>query len=169
MPAKGTSYHRNNIISKELYKKFLDEFKMEIDYETFVDIILESNSIIFDIIANEPTGFKIPENMGYWVVTKYKTKKKPIDWKNSRRLKKQVYLTNLHSFGYVYHIKWCKFAIARFKFNEIYKFSSCRFLARKVAQNGKNGFTYFNWKNSDFWNTFKLDRTYYKKYKNKQD
>lgn len=169
MPAKGYSQRRNNIITKDLYKTFKKDTGIEIDYKTFQNIIIESNSTIFDIVANEATGFKLPEGMGYLVVTKYKSKKKSVDWQNSKRLKRAVYLTNLHSFGFISHIKWCKFSIARFKFNEIYKFESARNLARKVSANTIAGMTYFNWQNSDFWNTSKLDRLYNRKYKNKEE
>lgn len=165
MPSKGFTYSRNNVLSKTLYDKFIEDSGIDISYATFREIILESNQTIFDIICNDAEGFKIPENMGYWVVTKYKSKKKATDWINSKKYKRAVYLTNLHSFGYIHHIKWCKFAIARFKFANIYKFEAARFLKRKVAKNVKEGKAYFNWQNSDFWSTSKLDRMYNRKYK----
>lgn len=169
MPAKGYFYSRNNIITKDLHQRFIEENDVEIDFKTFQKVILESNQVIFNIIADEPEGFKLPEGMGYLVVTRYRTTKKPIDWVNSKKYKRAVYLPNLHSFGYISHIMWCKFAIARFKYNEIYKFEPCRFLSRKVAANTKAGLTYFSWQNSDFWNTSKLDRLYNKTYKNKEE
>ena len=169
MPCLNYRRRRNNIITKKLYQTFKESNDIDIDFKTFQKIILESNSVIFDVVANEPTGFKLPEGMGYLVVTKYKSNKKPIDWVNSRRLKKAVYLPNLHSFGYISHIKWCKFSIARFKYNEIYKYESGRELSRKVSANTKAGMDYFNWQNSDFWNTSKLDRLYNRKYKNKEE
>ena len=168
MPSKGYRRTRNNVISEKFFNSIKKDSKLEIDYKTFQKIILESNSTIFDIVANEPTGFKLPEGLGYLVVTKYKSNKKPIDWKNTHKYKKVIYLTNLHSFGYISHIKWCKFSIARFKYNEIYKFEPCRYLTRKVSANTKAGVTYFNWQNSDFWSTSKLDRLYNRKYKTQE-
>lgn len=169
MPSKGFSYQRNNLITKELHKKFEEENGFKIEFKLFSTIILESNKIIFNVVADDPAGFKLPENMGYLVVTRYKTKKKPIDWINSVKYRRAVYFTNLHSFGYMHHLKWCQFAIARFKYHEIYKFEPCRFLTRKIAKNVKEGTIYFNWQNSDFWSTSKLDRLYNKTYKNKEE
>lgn len=166
MPSKGFHYRRNNIITKKLHKKFLLETGLDIDYQTYKNIILDSNQVIFDTIANDPAGFKLPENLGYIIVTKYKTDKKSTDWQNSKKYKKTIYHTNLHSFGKRGHIKWSKLAIARFKFNRIYKFKACRFLARKVSHNiTENKVDYFTWKNTDFYSSSKLDRFYNKKFK----
>jgi hypothetical protein len=169
MPSKGYKRKRNNIITEELYKSFKEENAIEIDYETFRNIILKSNGIIVDIIANEALGFKLPESMGYIVVTKYKSNKKAIDWKNTKKYGKVIYHTNLHSFGYTSHIKWCKFSLARFKFNQIYKFEFARDFTRRVSSNTKKGMTYFTWNNSDFWNTSKLERFYNRTYKNNEE
>jgi hypothetical protein len=162
MPSLGTKYRsgkREQIISKELHKRFQEENpSIEIDYNTFRTIIIESNKLIHDFVANSEDGFKLPAGLGYLVVTKYKSKKKAIDWKNSNRLGKHVYFTNAHSLGYISHIKWYKSYIVDFYMARIYKFEPYRLLTRMVAKNTKEGKKYHQWVNSDFWTNNKTKK-----------
>lgn len=155
MPAKGKGLNsgpRDLIIDRKFYKQFIEENKIDIDYNTFRDTIIESNKLIADIIVNDDTGFKLPEQLGYLVVTKYTSKKRPIDWVNSKKLKKTIYLTNLHSFGYVHHIKWFKKNIANLKLKESFRIEPCREFKRNVAASVKSGKQYHIWQKSDFYN-----------------
>ena len=167
MPAKGTTYRtgqRDLIIDKEFYKEFIRETNLDIDYNTFREIILASNKEIANLSINEEEGFKLPENLGYTVVTKYKSKKHPIDWVNSKRLKKKVILPNLHSFGYIHHIKWFKKGLTNFAFADVYRLEPVRLIKREVAKNVKSGKIYHTWSASDFWSRTKTLRKLYTKY-----
>src|SRR5689334_9320632 len=120
MPAKGFYYSRDTVISEEFFNQFLEEYpeyKELIDYQQFKNIIFDSNKSIADIIGNDSQGFKLPENMGFIAVTKYKSKKKAIDWKNSKEFNKKIFHVNLHSFGFTHHIRWFKAGIAKFSHN----------------------------------------------------
>lgn len=168
MPAAGYTYSREQVIDKEFFKGFLKvhpELQSIINYDTFKDIILESNQLMFDTVANDDQGIKLPENMGYVAVTKYKSKKKARDWANSIKYGKVIYHLNLHSFGFIYHIKWFKAGIAKFAHNYIYKFEPNRFLKRAVAANVKSGKPYLEWNLTDFWSASKLQRAFNKRFK----
>lgn len=168
MPAKGYSYSRDTVIDKELFDSFLiqyPEYKDQLDYNTFKDVILESNKNIAAIIINEDNGFKLPENLGYIAVTRYKSKKKAIDWESTHKYKKRIYHNNLHTFGFSFKIRWYKAGIAKFRNNRIYKFDSCRTLSRAVAKMAKEGRMYLEWKMADFWDASKLERSFRKQFK----
>ena len=155
MPSKGSHYitgTRDNIISKEFYNKFIEDTNSKVDYETFKAIIIDSNKKIADFVVSDDTGFKLPEQLGYLVITKYKSKRKPIDWVNSKKLRKTIYLTNLHSFGFVHHIKWFKKRIANLKLKESFRIEPCREFQRAVAASVKSGKQYHIWQASDFYN-----------------
>jgi hypothetical protein len=162
MPAKNSTLFngpRDNILDKKFYNKVREKLKIDLPDDKIKAIIVASNLKIHEIIADEEGGFKIPENMGYMVVTKYKSKKRPIDWVNSKKLKKQVCLTNLHSFGYVHHIKWFRLGLtANFASYDVYKFEPCRDIKRRVAKNVKSYKVFHSWTNSDFFSNSKTLR-----------
>lgn len=159
MPAKNSTLKngpRDTIVNKEFYQRVIKKHKLDIDYKTFVEIINKSNEEIQTIISEDEGGFKVPEHMGYWVVTKYKSKKQPIDWVNSKKLKKAIYLPNLHSFGFIHHIKWFRMGLTiNFGSFDAYKFEPCREIKRRVAKNVKQYKVYHTWTTSDFWTSSK--------------
>jgi hypothetical protein len=162
MPAKGAKYRsgkRDTIISKQLYKQFIQENpSLEVDYNTFRTIIMDSNEVIHDFVANSEDGFKLPAGLGYVVVTRYKSKKKAVDWLNTKRLGKKVYHTNAHSLGYTSHIKWYKRYIVDFNNAQIYRLEPYRTLTRLIAKNTKEGKKYHQWQASDFWTANKTKK-----------
>ena len=167
MPAKGTSLkhgERFNPLNKQLWKAFVEETGIQIDYATFRSIIWTTLDIMRESISGEEAGIELYENLGHIVVTKYKSKKQATDWVNSKKLGRKIPLLNLHSFGYVHHIKWFKMG-TRFRHRYIYKFEPYRILKREVARQIKSGKKYFKWENSDFWSTTKMDRTFQKFFK----
>jgi hypothetical protein len=167
MPAKNSTLKtgkRFNPITKKFYKDFVFETGIEISYETFKSIILTTNELLREYAADEEAGIELYEGLGHLVVTKYKSKKQSIDWVNTKKLGKKVPLLNLHSFGYIHHIKWFKIGV-KFKNSYIYKFQPYRLLTRKVASNVLKGKKYFKWENSDFWSSTKTERTFSKFFK----
>jgi hypothetical protein len=167
MPSRTLlSGKRYNPLTKKLWRHFKKDRQIDITFEDFKNIIWTSNQIMADCIAEEEAGIEMPERLGNVVVTKYKGSKKkiPIDWVNSRRLGKQIPLLNLHSFGFIHHIKWFKM-ICIFKNRNIYKFEPYRLLKRAVAAKVKAGKRFHQWDDSDFWSTTKLQRRFSKFYK----
>lgn len=159
MPAKNTTLRngpRDTVLTKKFYDKVIKKLGINIDIKTFNNVIVKSNEQIQKVVADEEGGFKIPENMGYLVVTKYKSKKQPIDWVNTKKLKKTVYLPNLHSFGYIHHIKWFRMGLTiNFGTYDVYKFEPCREIKRRVSKNVKEYKTYHSWVTADFWTSSK--------------
>lgn len=154
MPAKNTTLkngQRDSVVTKEFFKMFCEKYKLTMTIQEFNKIIACSNSKIQEIIADEEGGFKVPENMGYLVVTKYKSKKFPIDWINTKKLGKTIYLANLHSFGFIHHIKWFRMGLTvNFGTYDAYKFEACREIKRRVSKNIKQYKVYHDWATSDF-------------------
>lgn len=169
MPAKGSTYalpDRHQALNNEMFKQFKEENPdISISFKEFSDIIKTSNKKIYDAIIEDEEGFKLPENLGYLCVTKYKTRKKAINWADTKKYGKKIYHLNLHSFGYSYHIKWFKTGICRFLFNEVFKFAPHRHMRRDVAAKVKEGKIYHNWQVKDFWDFNRLEKLLNKKLK----
>lgn len=166
MPALGKGYKtgkRDLVIDKQFCNDLRAATGLDIDDKLIREIILDSNKEISNLVINSEDGFKLPENMGYIVVTKYKSKKRAIDWVNSKRLKKKIFLPNLHSFGYTHHIHWFKKGLTQFAFKDVYKLVPSRLLSRGVAKSVKDGKLYDTWTSSDFWNKSKTLRKIYTK------
>src|SRR5688572_13236212 len=172
MPAKGTNYelpNRKQVLSRDLWKEFIKETSIEISFKDFSDIIKDSNKKIAETITEDENGFKLPENLGYLCIIKYKTKHKAINWADTKKYGKTIYYLNLHSFGYRYHIKWFKTGIARFAFNDVYKFAPLRDMRTDVSKKIRAGKDYHEWTLKDFWDFNKLERLLNKKLKLEED
>lgn len=169
MPSKNTTLRtgdRFNPITKKLWKEFVKEREIDIDFKTFRNIIETSNETMRESVIHEEAGVELPERLGHVVVNKYKkiSKKRPVDWINTNKLGKFVPLLNLHSFGYMYNIRWYTVGTI-FKNRRIYRFVPYRIMTRAVAKNIKSGKQYFSWNDSDFWSTSKLQRSFDKFFK----
>lgn len=167
MPSKncGLKYgDRFNPLNKELYNKFIEETAINIDFKTFLTIVRKTNEIIKESIIEEEAGVKLPENLGHIIVTKYKSKRIAWDWYNTLKYNTKVPHLNLHSFGFIHHIKWFIIGVkcANVK---IYKLEPYRILKRGVAKSIKEGKKYFQWENSDLWSSTKMERRFEKFYK----
>lgn len=136
---KNKVQHRVNFINREAYNVYKQKYpNSKITYNQFIAVLKQSTSLIRDHILDNPLGFKLPYNLGYIAVDKFKAKDTyvAVDWKATRRLGKRVPLTNLHSFGYMYKIKF----FPNPKMNPIknYVFNAHRVLNRLLGANIKN-------------------------------
>lgn len=167
MPAKNTTLafgKRHNPLNRKLYKAFIEKTCINIDYAVFLKIVQRTNELINKAIIEEESGVKLPENLGYVIVTKYKSRRTPIDWKNTRLYNKKIPHLNLHSFGFIHHIRWFKI-MSKCSNIFIYKFRPYRTLKRELAKNVKEGKKYFQWENSDLWSSTKMERRFTKFFK----
>ncbi len=131
-------YYRRTTKNKNKRHKFvlLDESK-RVNYNLYSDILNDYFlEVIKEIFDNQ--RYKLPCNFGFVQVRKNKartisTKNKiglPIDWKESRRLHKRIYLTNEHREGFVYKIMWKR---GRHPGITWYCFKPCRIFKRRLA------------------------------------
>lgn len=145
---------RINFVNHKTYKNFVKKYpQTTIRYEDFITILKTSNSFIRDSILNNPLGFKLPYELGYIAINKFKPGKKhvAIDWVNTLKYKKKIPLLNLHSFGYSYKINLYKHStVAPIK---VYNFSAHRILKRMLAARIKSGAEHY----------IEIDSTYYTK------
>ena len=173
MPAAGTQYefpNRKQVLSPKLYKEYIAANPdIKISFREFSDIIKNSNKKIASIVSDDAYGFKLPENLGYLCVIKYKTNSKAINWADTNKYGKTIYYLNLHSFGYRYHIKWFKTGILRFAFNEVYKFAPLKDMRIAVSNQVRAEKEYFEWQLKDFWGFNKLEKLLHKKLKKEEN
>lgn len=170
MPAKGSVLlygDRDYIFSPEFYKEILVKEKgVELSYKDCKAIIEHSNKIVADCITDEIDGFKLPCGFGYIVPMRYEATKPATNWKETKRLGKIVYHTNMHTDGYSCKIQWFRVGrVSNSHFNEVFKFKSYKSLSQKVSVAFKNGKPYADWLLSDFLEKGRLENLYNKKFR----
>lgn len=171
MPNKGSTGKfgiRTRPLDIKFWKKFVKETGTDIDQKTFFNIIRTCLKSIQYSIINDAEGVQLPEWLGTVVVSKYKPEskaRKPTDWLNTNKLGYVVPLTNLHSFGHIFKIKWFKVGTRRIKNLRFMSFKFSRELTRGLAASIKSGNKYFTWSASDLWNITKMERTFLRSYK----
>lgn len=109
MPAKGKTLkigQRRKVIGREMYKTYKENTENPVDYKTFIKIILETNEEIKNWVLNDPSGFMLPQGLGFIAVNKFKPYKKPVDYVHSKQYKKRIPNLNLHTYGYTFYINW---------------------------------------------------------------
>lgn len=146
MPAKGTKLRtgdRLRLVNQTLYRRFKKENpETDISYLTFSTIINECNETSAIKVLDNISGYKMPEQMGYLAVTKFKPKRRQVDFNKTKQIGQTVYHTNFHSFGYSPHIQWFSSQITKCKFHQIYKFKPETKFSRGAAARMKAGKSY---------------------------
>lgn len=154
--------NRINYSSYGGYKAFKEKYPdTTITSQQYSLVIKKSNSLIALAILENPFGFKLPNNLGYIAVDKYKPKKdgrKPIDWVTTNKLHKLTFLTNLHSFGWIYHIKFYK--NPNKKNIDCYTFKPQKLLRAALANRIKAGKDYEPLDRSFFSRRFSIDKIF---------
>jgi hypothetical protein len=148
-PNKVTGRH--GFINIPAYKAFKAKYpEADVTYREYIDVLKASTCAIRDHILDNPLGFKLPYNFGYIAVDKFKPLNDYVlvDWKNSRRLKRRILFTNLHSFGYIFKIKL--YPNPKIVPMRVHKFDAHRLVKRALAKRVKEGKEYLE-----------IDRSYY--------
>lgn len=165
MPTKGTKLRTGDrlvVVTPKFYRKFLKENEdIEITYAQFSKVIQECNDLLGVKVIDNTLGVRLPENMGYLAVTRYKSKRRNVDYKKTKELGQTIYHTNFHSYGYNNRIQWFSNQITICKFHQIYKFIPERKVSRDLAKRsfaGKvyNEYSYQHFKNKKL--RVKLDK-----------
>ena len=154
--------NRINYSSAKGYKAFKEKYPdSNITSQQYALVIRKSNALIASAILENPFGFKLPNNIGYIAVDKYQPKKgsrKPIDWITTNKLHKLTYLTNLHSFGWIYHLKFYKNPSK--KNVDCYTFKPQKLLRIALAKRIKAGEEYEPLDRSFFSRRFSIDKIF---------
>lgn len=160
MPWKNYQKKRYNIIDVKYYKDFIKKTGIDIDYDTFKSVIVDSNKIMANTIIAGNDGVRLPKNLGAITVHKYKPNKKAVDYKNTALLGKVIYHNNLNTLQHMFKIVWFRIDITKLYTSRIYKFDPSRNLKRSVSKFAQetNGSNYFEWKYQDFYEATRLER-----------
>ena len=151
---KNKVTNRTGFINRPSYNKFIKQNpKSGVTYEQYIQVLKTSTAAIRDHILTNPLGFKLPYNFGYIAIDKFKPSKdwQAIDWVNTKRLRRRIPLTNLHSFGYTYKVKF--YPNPRIKPLVAYDMRAHRLLNRAISKQVKGGKDVY----------IPLDRTYFSK------
>lgn len=147
MPAPGAGLKngpRHKVLSRELWMKFKETHNSDISYQEFRNIICTTLEDLSEIITENPEGLKLPEGLGYIVVSRYKPAegRRSIDFKKTKEFGTVVYHTNYHSFGYKPKLLWLTVGLSRCKYVSTYKIVPDRKLWKKVSANMLDGKIY---------------------------
>lgn len=156
---------RVSFINKKTYNIFKKQHP-EISYDEYINVLKSSNKLIKNYILENEMGFKLPYNIGYIAVNKFKQKDKYriVDWKNTMRLSKFIPITNFHSFGYMFKIDLFKNGMIKPLL--LYKLHAHRIIKRDLAKIIKGGKqSYSNLDSSYFNKRFAIERILNKKSK----
>lgn len=104
--------------SKENYEKFLKLHpKIKLTFKDYKKILYTLNSMLYMHCLETGDRVKVPYGMGDLGISKYKRKKfktidgieyvnLPVDWQESKKQGKKIYLLNHHTDGYSYYWRW---------------------------------------------------------------
>lgn len=155
----------NQFIKTESYRRFREKTGLDITYEEYISILKTSNKEIASFILDNELGFKLPNNIGYIAVTKFKQRDTYIvtDWHNTNKYNKIIPNMNLHSFGYMF--KFRLFKNQKLRPFRSYFMQAHRAIKRELATKIKSGKQiYLELDNSYFNKKFSIDNIFkYKK------
>lgn len=141
---------RYNFLNISFWRKFKKETGIDIEYRDFISIIDFSNRKIKEKVVNNISGFKLPEQLGYLAISKYKSKERKIDYNKSKQLNTKVYFTNFHSKGFDARIMWYINQIASCRNIHEYKFVPDREFTHMKSAQLKAGKNYNSYNYDDF-------------------
>lgn len=151
---KNKIQNRVGYINRESYNLFKEKYpENPTTYKQYIEVLKESTVAIHDHILDNPLGFKLPYNLGYIAVHKFKAKddQTAVDWVNTRKLGRRIPLTNMHSFGYMYKIKY--YPNPRVQPIKNFMFKAHRLLNRDLGKNIKQNLREY----------ISIDRSYFSK------
>lgn len=142
MPAKGTSLRtgeRHVIFNPKFVRRILrnPKYKGKYTHADLKKIFDTANLHIKQSVFEDPSGFRLPNNLGVLVVNKYKPKadKVIINRSQSKLYKKDIPYLNLHSFGNMFNIKYCKVTNSNYRnLLKCFKFIPERSFNRELAK-----------------------------------
>lgn len=128
--------------SQAAWKEYKKKTNSKITYKLYKEIVFTLNKEVGEHILETGCRFRLPFGMGDITIGKKRQKIRykhhivlPIDWVESKRLKKTVYILNSHTDEYRY--RWFWFRPERnqgLKFISIWAFNMSRLMSRGLAK-----------------------------------
>lgn len=128
--------------SKENYLEFCKKnSSIDLTFEQYKSIIYTYNELLVKVLLETGDAIKLPFGLGTLVINKYKPTKYridkngvekvnlPIDWQETKKQGKYIYLLNTHTEGYKYYFMW-NYWKARMRMSYIWKFEMARVNSR---------------------------------------
>lgn len=150
--SRGKNKIQNPYCEVEMYKDYIKDKDEESPYyiskQEYKDICASFYKVRMELLREQGGVFKMPYRIGELEIVKKKidiTNKKtlPLDWPETQKLGKHVYLLNEHSRGFRYSFHWNKKAFA-LKNKYLYRLVITRTNTRKLAKMIKSGeYDYF--------------------------
>jgi hypothetical protein len=130
MPAKGSKrkfQNRKNFLKKDLWERYVEKNDDDVTWDEFKTIVMDVLEYVAKSIVTDNLGFRLPYNMGYIAVTRYKTPKNMIDMVHLCKTGIKRPLLNLHSFEDQCRILWFSSkTVANFRNRGLYKFKASK-------------------------------------------
>lgn len=153
--------NRVGFVNKKAHKEFVKKTGSAITVEQYKEIINESLLEIREYILENELGFKLPANLGYIAVNKFKQLDDyvVIDWQSTKKYKKVIPVVNLHSFGYMFKIQFFKNKSIRPL--DVYFMNAHRHFKRALSKKIKAGEqNYMKLDNSFFTKRFRINNIF---------
>lgn len=128
--------------SREAYDKFTDNHSsVTLSFEDYKKIIYTYNSLLVTHMLETGEAIKMPYGLGELVVNKYKPKRfiicpdgvervnLAVDWQESKKQGKKVFLLNHHTEGYQFYWMW-NWWKSRIKHADVWSFEMARVNSR---------------------------------------
>lgn len=138
---RGPNKFQNPLTLQDMYKAYIKDFDVDhpyhIPYSEYKDIISEYLKYISEEVVVKSMQYKLPFRLGTLCVYKHKpffksTNKMSVDWKETKKQGKKIYLFNNHSNGYRYRFLWDRNG-SNAKFLKMYAFKASRSNSRTIA------------------------------------
>jgi len=122
---------------EEYIKEFDENHPYHISYSEYRDIVSDYLKYVSEEIVVRSMQYKLPFRLGILSVYKHKptfksTNKMSVDWKETKKQGKKIYLFNNHSNGYRYRFTWNRNG-GNARFLKTYAFKASRSNSRTIA------------------------------------
>jgi hypothetical protein len=141
---RGPNKVHNPYNLKDMYESYKESVEentpYDISYKEFMTITEDYLKEISDGLLSGKGSFRIPKNLGYITITKFKvdlSKLNRIDWKATVETGKKIYHLNEHSDGFNYKVVWTRIQ-QNARNVKMYVFAPTRRIKRTLASLIKN-------------------------------
>lgn len=137
-------------VTENFFKRLRKKKKIEgrMNYEQWLQIIKLSNQKLMDSVLTSETGVRLPVGLGILRIEGFKPNKDKKIYIFDKGKRKIAH--NLHSFGYVFAMRWIKGPEVRFKFRDIYHFVTTRAVKQTMCMQIESDFPYSKRKPNEF-------------------